>query len=188
MSCLDKDIYIELKHNLLGYSNVTVEELFRHLYDECGEKTELLQNKALKDLEDDYDMTTNNMKLLKIRQEKLKFFLHDTEQRINDGTYIKKTLGVIKKSNYINKDVLKWRRRALADRTIAHFWPFFKEAHKKQKLKLLQGGDEQANSVMLQSKMNDYASQIMRLKKYTNDRQVALNGLIDREAQSRSGE
>ena len=186
MSCFDKDIYIELKHHLLGYSNVTVEALIRHLYAEYGEKTELLQNKALKDLEDDYDMTTNNMKLLKIRQEKLKLFLEDTEQKINDGTYIKKTLGVIEKSNYINKDVLKWRRRALCDRTIAEFWPFFKEAHKKQKLKLLQGGDEQANSVM-QSTLNDYALQIMRLEKYTDDQQVALNGLIDREAQSRSG-
>ena len=28
----------------------------------------------------------------------------------------------------------------------------------------------------------------MRLEKYTDDQQVALNGLIDREAQSRSGE
>ena len=186
MSCFDKDIYIELKHHLLGYSNVTVEGLIRHLYAEYGEKTELLQNKALKDLEDDFDMTTNNIKLLKIRQEKLKLFLEDTEQKINDGTYIKKTLGVIERSNYINKDVLKWRRRALCDRTIAEFWPFFKEAHKKQKLKLLQGGDEQANSVM-QSTLNDYALQIMRLEKYTDDQQVALNGLIDREAQSRSG-
>ena len=185
MSCFDKDIYIELKHHLLGYSNVTVEALIRHLYNEYGEKTKLLQNKALKDLEDDYDMTTNNMQLLRILQEKLKLFLDDTEQSINDGTYIKKTLGVIERSNYINKDVLKWHRRALGDRTIAHFWPFFKEAHKKQKLKLLQGGDEQANSVM-QSKLNDYALQIMRLKKYTDDQQVALNGLIDREAQSRS--
>ena len=41
---------------------------------------------------------------------------------------------------------------------------------------------------MLQSKLNDYALQIMRLEKYTDDQQVALNGLIDREAQSRSGE
>ena len=130
-------------------------------------------------------MTTNNIKLLKIRQEKLKLFLHDTEQRINDGTYIKKTLGVIEKSHYIDKDVLKWRRRALVDRTIANFWTFFKEAHKRQKLKLLQGSDDQANSVMMQSKMNDYALQIHRLEKYTDDQQVALNGLIDREAQSR---
>ena len=116
----------------------------------------------------------------------MKLFLEDTEQKINDGTYIKKTLGVIERSNYINKDVLKWRRRALCDRTIATFWPFFKEAHKKHKLKLLQGGDEQANSVM-QSTLNDYALQIMRLEKYTDDQQVALNGLIDRESQSRSG-
>ena len=36
--------------------------------------------------------------------------------------------------------------------------------------------------------MNDYVLQIMRLKKYTDDQQVALNGLIDRESQSRSGE
>ena len=187
MSCFEEEIYVELKHHLLGYSNVSVEALVQHLYDEYGEKTEELQNKALKALEEDYDMTTNNVKLLRIRQEKWKLFLENTEQAINDGTYIKKTLGVIEKSNYLNKDVLKWRRKALVDRTIANFWPFFKDAHKKQKLKLLQGGDDQANSVM-QNKMDNYALQLMRLEKYTDDQQVALNGLIDREAQSRSGE
>ena len=186
MSCFDEDIYVELKHHRLGYSNVTVEALVQHLYDEYGEKTEELQNKALKALEEDYDMTTNNVKLLRIRQEKWKLFLANTEQAINDGTYIKKTLGVIEKSNYLNKDVLKWRRKPLAERTIINFWPFFKDAHKKQKLKLLQGGDDMANSVM-QNKMENYALQIMQLQKYTDDQQVALNSLIDREAQSRSG-
>ena len=131
MSCFDKDIYIELKHNLLRYTNVSVEELIKYLYNEYGEKTEKLQNKALDDLEADYDMTTQSIKHLQIRQEKLKLFLDDTEQRINDWTYVKKTLGVIENSNYINKDVLKWRRRALVDQTITNFWDFFKEAHKK---------------------------------------------------------
>ena len=40
MSCFEKDIYIKLKHNLLGYTNVSVEDLIKHLYDEYGEKTE----------------------------------------------------------------------------------------------------------------------------------------------------
>ena len=142
MSCFDEDIYIELKHNLLGYSNVSVVELVQNLYDEYGEKTEELQNKALAALEEDFYLTTNNVKLLKIRQEKWKLFLASTEQAVNDGTYIKKTLGVIEKANFLNKDVLKWRHKALVDRTVANFWPFFKDAHKKQKLKLLQGGDE----------------------------------------------
>ena len=58
MSCFDKDIYIKLKHARLGYTNVTVERFFEYLFDEYGEKTEKLQNKALEDLEADYDMTT----------------------------------------------------------------------------------------------------------------------------------
>ena len=97
-----------------------------------------------------------------IRQEKLKLLLHDTEQRIPEGTYIKKTLGVIENSNYINKDVLKWRRRPLVEQTIALFWPYFKDAHKKQKLKLQQGNDEQASSVMMQKKMSEFAMQQWR--------------------------
>ena len=56
----------------------------------------------------------------------------------------------------------------------------------KKKLKLQQGSDEQANSVMMQTHIKDQALQIMQLEKYTNDQQVALNGLIDRESQSRS--
>ena len=115
MSFFDKDIYIELKHDLLGYTNVSVEAFIKYLFNEYGEKTEKLQNKALEDLEADYDMTTQSIKHLRIRQEKLKLFLHDTEQRIPEGTYVKKTLGVIENANYINKDVLKWRRRDLAD-------------------------------------------------------------------------
>ena len=79
MSCFDEDIYIELKHHLLGYSNVSVEALIQHLYDEYGEKTKELQNKALAALEEDYGMTTNNVKLLRIRQEKWKLFLENTE-------------------------------------------------------------------------------------------------------------
>ena len=112
-------------------------------------------------MEADYDMTTQSIKHLRIRQEKLKLFLHDTEQRIPEGTYIKKTLGVIENSNYINKDVLKWRRRPLVDQTIADFWTFFKEVHKKQKMKLQQGHDEQASSVMIQKQMSDFELQLM---------------------------
>ena len=36
--------------------------------------------------------------------------------------------------------------------------------------------------------MESYALQLMRLKKYTDDQQVALNGLIDREASRNSYE
>ena len=39
---------------------------------------------------------------------------------------------------------------------------------------------------MLQSKLNDYVLQIKCLEKYTDEQQVAINGLIDRETQSRS--
>ena len=38
----------------------------------------------------------------------------------------------------------------------------------------------------MQSQMKDFALQLMRLDKYTDDQQSALNGLIDREGQSRS--
>ena len=38
MSCFEKDIYIKLKHNLLGYTNVTVEEFIKFLYAEYGKK------------------------------------------------------------------------------------------------------------------------------------------------------
>ena len=93
MSCFDKHIYIKLKYDIIGYTNVSVERFIQHLYDEYGEKTEKLQNKALEDLEADYDMTTQSIKHLRIRQEKLKLFLHNTEQRIPEEIYVKKTFG-----------------------------------------------------------------------------------------------
>ena len=34
--------------------------------------------------------------------------------------------------------------------------------------------------------MDTFALQMLRIEKYTDDQQVALNGLIDREAQSRT--
>ena len=131
MSCFDKDVYIKLKHLRLGYTNVTVERFIGYLYLEYGKKTEELQNKALDDLEAEADFTGQSIKPFRLRQEKLKLFLEDTEQRITEGTYVKKFLGVIERTNFINKSVLAWRARALNQRTIALFWTFFTAAHKK---------------------------------------------------------
>ena len=83
----------------------------------------------------------------------MKLFLQDTEQAISDGMYIKKCLGVIEKSNYINKAVLIWRAQPLVDRTVALLWPFITAAHKKQRLKLCQGNNEQASrAIRIQEK------------------------------------
>ena len=57
MSCFDKDVYIELKHLRLGYTNITVKRFIEYLYLEYGKKTEALQNKALDDLKVEADFT-----------------------------------------------------------------------------------------------------------------------------------
>ena len=75
------------------------------------------------------------IKPFQIKCEKLKLFLDLTEQALPNSIYIKKCLRVIEQSNYINKDVLKWRAEPLIQRTVALFWSFFKIAHKKQRLK-----------------------------------------------------
>ena len=89
-------------------------------------------------------------------------------------------LRVIEKSNFINKAVLEWRRRALVHRTVALFWPFIKAAHKKQRLKLEQGNDEQANSVMLQKQHNDMALKITQLERFTDQQNTTLSDVIDK--------
>ena len=129
-------------------------------YDEYGEKTEKLQNKALEDMEEPVDLTGPSITPYRLKQEKLLRFLSDTEQAIPPERYIVIFLRVMEKANFINKAVLEWRRRDVANRTVALFWPFFKAAHKKQRLKLEQGNDEQANSVMMQKNYNDMALKI----------------------------
>ena len=57
MSCFHKDFYIGLKDPRIGYTNITTTRLFEYLYDEYGEKTEKLQNKALADMEEEVDLT-----------------------------------------------------------------------------------------------------------------------------------
>ena len=79
MSCFDKDVYIQLKEPRIGYTNVTVANLIAYLYQDYGEKTEELQNKALADLETEVDITGQSIKPFWLRQEKLKLFLEDTE-------------------------------------------------------------------------------------------------------------
>ena len=79
MSCFEEENYIELKHHVLGYSNVSVEALVQHLYDEYGEKTEELQNKALDDLQGEVDITGPSIKSFRLRKGKLKLFLKSTE-------------------------------------------------------------------------------------------------------------
>ena len=120
------------------------------------------------DIDKEKDITGPSIKPLQLKQEKLKLFLEPTEQAISDGMYVKKCLGVIEKSNYIYKAVLIWRSRPLNQRTAVLFWPFFTAAHKKQRLKLLQGNNEQVNSVMLQKTAKDMALKISELKQYTD--------------------
>ena len=130
-SRFDKDIYVGLKQPRIGYTDIKKARVFEYLYANYGEKTDELQNKALADLDKEVDITWQSIKPFRLKQEKLKQFLEDTEQAISNGMYIKKCLWVIKKSNYINKAVLTWRAQPLPDRTIALFWSFFAAAYKK---------------------------------------------------------
>ena len=164
MSCFKKDNYVGLKQPRIGYTNITTSRIFEYLYAEYREKTEKLQNKALEDLEEEVDLTGPSIIPYRLKQEKLLLFLSDTEQAISNGIYIKTCLRVIERTNYINKAILAWRRRTLADRNVALFWPFITEAHKKQRLKLAQGNDEQANSIMLQKTVKNMALKINQLK------------------------
>ena len=121
MSCFHKDIYIGLKDPRIGYTNITTTRFFEYLYDEYGEKTEKLQNKALADLEEEVDLTGPSITPFCLEQEKLLLFLSDMEQAVPIGMYIVTCLQVIKKSNFINKAILEWRRRPQADQTVALF-------------------------------------------------------------------
>ena len=166
--CFHKDIYVGLKQPRIGYTNITTTRVFKYLYAEYGEKTEKLQNKALKELKEEVNLTGPTIISFRLKQEKLLLFLADIEQAILNGMYIKTCLRVIEKTNYINKTVLAWRRRPLPTCTVALFWPFITEEHKKQRLKLEQGSDEQANIVMLQNTVKDMALKISQLKRYTD--------------------
>ena len=88
MSCFHNDIYCGLKHTRFGYINITTARLFEYLYAEYGDKTEKLQNKALKDIEDPVDLTGPLINPFRLRQEKLLLFLSDTEQAVTVGRYI----------------------------------------------------------------------------------------------------
>ena len=94
---------------------------------------------------------------------------------------------MIKRSNYINKDILKWRAEPLIQRIVALFWTFFKAAHKKKRLKNWQGHEE-ASSVMLQEKLSQMANCIGELERYIDNQQTKANQLVDQvnESSSRS--
>ena len=180
MSCFHKDIYVGLKQPQIGYTIITTTRIFEYLYMEYGEKIKKLQNKALADLEEEMNLTCPSIISFRLKQEKLLLFLSDTEQAVPIGMYIVTCLCVIKKSNFINKSVLEWRRRPQRLRTVALFWPFIKAAHKKQRLKLEQGNDEQANSVMLQKQYNDIALKVSQLERYTDQQQTPINDVVDK--------
>ena len=95
ISCFHKDIYCALKDNQLDYINITTACLFEYLYDEYGDKTKELQNKALADMEDPVDLTGPSTTPFRLRQEKLLLFLSDTEQTVTPGRYIVICLSVI---------------------------------------------------------------------------------------------
>ena len=126
------------------------------------------------------DLTGSSITPFHLKQEKLLLFLSDTEQAIPIGMYIVTCLRVIERTSFINKSVLEWRRRPQGTRTIALFWPFITAAHKKQRLKLEQGSDEQANSVMLQKQYNDMVLKVGQLERFTDQLQGGVNDLIDK--------
>ena len=167
-SCFDKDIYVGLEQPRISYTNITTARVFEYLYAKYGEKTEALQNKALADLDKEVDITGPLIISFRLKQNKLKLFLQDTEQAISDRMYIKKYLRVIKNSNYINKALLTWQAQILANQTVTLFWQFITAAHKKQGLKLRQGNNEQASSVMLQKTVKDMALKFSQLEQYTD--------------------
>ena len=179
-SCFNLDLYVDLKQPRIRYTNVTAADVIACLYCEYDEKTEGLQNSALPDFDKEVDIIGQSINPFQLKQEKLKLFVEDTEQAISNGMYIKKCLGVIEKSNYINKVVLTWRARPLPQWTGVLFWLFFTAAHKKQRLKLLQGNNEQANSVMLQQEVKDMALKISQLKRYTDQQQGTINDVVDK--------
>ena len=89
-------------------------------------------------------------------------------------------LRVNKKSIFINKSVLECRRRQQGMRIVVLFWPFIKVAHKKQRLKLEQGNDEQANSVMLQKQYNNMALKVSQLEQFTDQQNTIINDVVDK--------
>ena len=180
MPCFHKDIYCALKDNQLGYINITTVRLFEYLYDKYGDKTEELQNKALADMEDPVDLTGPSITPFRLRQEKLLLFLSDIEQAVTPGQYIVICLSVIEKTMFINKDVREWRQKPVGDRTVALFWPFIKKTHKEKRLKLAQGSDEQANSVMQQNQLQEMALKITQLEQYADDQNKTLSNVIDK--------
>ena len=101
-------------------------------------------------MEDLVNLTGLLMTPFRLRQEELLLFLSDTEQTVTLGRYIVICLSVIEKTNFINKAVLEWRRKAVGDKTDALFWPFIKTAHKEKRLKIAQRSNEQTNNVMQQ--------------------------------------
>ena len=180
MSCFHKDTYCGLKDPRLDYINILTACLFEYLYTEYRDKTKKLQNKALDDMEEAVDLKGSSITSFCLKEEKLLLFLSDTEQAVLAGWYIIICLQVIEKSNFINKTVLEWRQKYVADHTVALFWSFIKAAHKKQRVKLEQGNDEQANSVMQQKKIQDIALKITKLERFTDDQNKTLSDMIDK--------
>ena len=121
MSYFNEDDYKDLKQEPIKNTNVTILELFDCLYNKYSKKTEELQIKVLADLEEDLNISKPSNRPSKIKQEKLKLFLYNTEQAIPNGIYVKKCIRVIKQFSYINKDVLKLRAQTLNKCTIALF-------------------------------------------------------------------
>ena len=131
-------------------------------------------------MEEPVDLTGPSITPFRLRQEKLLLFLSDMEQALTPGRYIVICLSVIEKTNFINKDVREWRRKPVGDRTVTLFWLFIKKAHKEKRLKLAQGSDDQANSVMQQKQLQEMALKITQLERYADDQNKTLSNVIDK--------
>ena len=128
-----------LKDDDLGYRAVQCLDLLEHLFDAYGEKTTKMRAKALEDMVQDIDITGPSLSHLWTRNKELRRFLHGTPEEVTDTVYIANCVKVIENTNFLNKAVLKWDRKPVAEKTPTNMNTFFNAAHKEELKKIAQG-------------------------------------------------
>ena len=157
---------VELKLKGTGYSHLDPYTLMTHLYDKYGQKIDEMLTEAHEKMQEPFDITGSSINGLKLRQDKLQDFLRGTAQQCSNGMYVRYTVNVMEGEHFMDKAILKFRRKDEQDKGKDDMWAFMKAEHKKVRTKLRQNAPE-ANSAILEE-LRQLKSEMATMKEKNN--------------------
>jgi hypothetical protein len=134
LEAFDEDYFLELRDNLIGYANVTVYEMFQHLYDTCGNQTPYDLRMNAKRINEPYDPATPIIAYFNKVEEICKYATRASDP-ISPTTVLAAAYVAIQDTNAYDLKIDEWDDKDEDQKTWTNFKAHFTKAYHKYRQK-----------------------------------------------------